>query len=113
MTIPKDLKERMILKLQSYDDGYDYDEDEAIRLIKNRTEYIPDKCLPNFYEWLNNKNISDIKVKGLSIRDIMYSDYNFNQIHDFIMCLPYFNDYCKNNYKDKEKYLYSFWDLYV
>lgn len=34
MTIPKDLKERMILKLQSYDDGYDYDEDEAIRLIK-------------------------------------------------------------------------------
>lgn len=111
MNIPNDLKEKMIAKLQTYE--YGYDEDEAIELISKRTKYIPDECLPNFYEWIENKKISDIKIKGLSIRDIMYADKKYNHIHNFIECLTPFNNYCKLGFKDKEKYLNSFFYLYI
>lgn len=112
MNIPNDLKEKMIAKLQTYE--YGYDEDEAIELISKRTKYIPDECLPNFYEWIENKEISDIKIKGLSIKDIMYCLYKSNKtIQNFIICIKYFNDYNKEGCKYKGNYSECFISLYI
>lgn len=111
MNIPNDLKEKMIAKLQTY--KYGYDEDEANELIEKRAKYIPDICLPNFYEWVSDKDISDIKVKGLSIRDIMYSYAHMNYIEDFIVSINYFNDYCKEGYINKDAYLQMFLPFFM
>lgn len=111
MNIPNDLKVKMIEKLQTYE--YGYDEDEAIELISKRTKYIPDECLPNFYEWIENKEISDVKIKGLSIRDIMYSYAHMNYIEDFIVSTKYFNDYCKEGCTNKDAYLQMFLPFFI
>jgi hypothetical protein len=63
--------------------------------------YLPKEVYSNVYEYLNNEDISDIKYHGLSIRDIMYSNYEYEKKpYDFFMCLKRLCEFNKTGHNN-------------
>ncbi len=92
-------KDRIISKLQT--DVYGYSEIQARRIYKSIFADCPDELIPNLEEWLEDRSISRIEYNGVSVRDVMYQDYdkNGNMVYDFLDCLRLIVNYIQSNNK--------------
>lgn len=100
-------KDKIISKLQT--DTYGYNEIQARRIYKSIFTDYPDELIPNLEEWVENKPISRIEYNGVSIRDIMYQDYdkNGNIVYDFVKSYKLIKDYLNSNIKSPLSLSYS------
>lgn len=100
-------KDRIISKLQT--DIYGYSELQARRIYKSIFTDYPDELIPNLEEWVEDKPISRIEYNGVSIRDIMYQDYDKNGkiVYDFVKSYKLIKDYLNSNIKNPLSLSYS------
>lgn len=92
-------KDKIISKLQTY--NYGYNEIQARRIYKSIFTNYPNELIPNLEEWLEDRPISRIEYNGVSVRDVMYQDYdkNGNIVYDFLDCLRLVISYIQSNNK--------------
>lgn len=92
-------KDKIISKLQTY--TYGYNEIQARRIYKSIFTNYPNELIPNLEEWLEDRPISRIEYNGVSVRDVMYQDYdkNGNIVYDFLDCLRLVISYIQSNNK--------------
>lgn len=81
-----------------YQERVDYEEcsAEAKYLLDN----MPQELIPNLNEWLDNQPISDIKLHGVSINDVMKM-FESSLPRDFLQILKCMTIWKKHNYVDK------------
>lgn len=93
-----DLEDRL---MEEYDGTRDVFEckKEAVYLMENS----PEELIQNIEEWLDEKPISDIKVHGVSINDLMK---NYSRCAHFLTALNCFIEWKKTGYEDPE---FSYW----
>lgn len=99
-----DLTDRLVERY----DGFESFE-SCYRKARSLLKKMPEELLPNLNEWLDNKPLSDIKVHGISVNDILEKFKNRNDI-DFIEVLQYFADWKTEGFADSFSYnMYFAW----
>lgn len=78
-----------------------FKKDYAIDCANKITDIIPKELYGNIQEWIDDKPISDIKYKGISIKDIMEQDIKYGVKHDFFESLEAMMMYIQCGCRDK------------